>query len=456
MSLRNPTPLGVGGCQKDGTIRWLSSSYTSRKVSEDSWIVTAINYDITERKQAEEALQESEQLYHQILDSIADIVVVKQPDSRLLWGNKAFREYYGMTLEELQGLIDAPFNAPDYTRQYIHDDAFVFSTGQTLTISEELVTRHDGVVRTFNTIKAPIYDEAGQVVLLVAVCRDISDRKQLELSLQASEAQLSQILNQVTAAIIQFRVFSNHDYEYDYFSTGCEVLYGYTAQELMADKMLWMSRVFPDDQTTIVLPVLDAFMAGASPTIEYRFYHKDGSIRWISSAYTSQQIEPGCWQVTGVSQDITDRKLAEQKIREQAALLDITSDAILVRDLNHRILYWNQGAEQLYGWPVSAAMGQLTYELLHENVAQVTEMTQRLLQQGEWRGEIRQVTKTGKEVIVEARWTLVRNEAGQPKFILSVNTDVTEKKQLESQLHRAQRLESMGTLASGIAHDLNN
>ncbi len=153
-----------------------------------------------------------------------------------------------------------------------------------------------------------------------------------------------------------------------------------------------------------------------------------------------------------------ERKRAEQKIREQAALLDIATDAILVRDRQNQILFWNRGAERLYGWTKAEALGQEATELLYadDNLVQMQQVQQQLMLDNEWHGELNQITKTGQAIIVESRWTLVRDDDGQPQFILVVSTDITSKKQLEAQFFRAQRLESIGTLASGIAHDLNN
>ena len=152
-----------------------------------------------------------------------------------------------------------------------------------------------------------------------------------------------------------------------------------------------------------------------------------------------------------------ERKQAEQKIREQAALLDITTDAILVRDRENKILFWNKGAEQMYGWKADDVLGKNANKLLYKETSSQLEVALKtVLEIGEWQGELHQVTKDDKKIIVESRWTLVRDEAKQPKSILTVNTDITQKKQLEAQFLRTQRLESIGTLASGIAHDLNN
>ncbi len=155
--------------------------------------------------------------------------------------------------------------------------------------------------------------------------------------------------------------------------------------------------------------------------------------------------------------DITQRKEAEEKIKEQAQLLDITTDAILVKDLEETILYCNSSAEQIYGWKKEELIGKTANELLYQEISpESEEALTSVVETGSWMGELDKVTASGKKIIVASRWTLVRDEAGNPESILTVDTDITEKKQLENQFLRTQRLESLGTLASGIAHDLNN
>lgn len=156
-----------------------------------------------------------------------------------------------------------------------------------------------------------------------------------------------------------------------------------------------------------------------------------------------------------VQTELDERKRSEEKIRQQAALLDITSDAIFVLSLDNQILFWNKGAEQLYGWPLAEAIAMNADELLDPNAPHTQKLPDNITETGNWQGELYHITKDGKEILVDSRWTLML-EAGQPQSILVVNTDITQKKQLERQLLHIQRLESLGTLASGIAHDLNN
>src|SRR5215218_151983 len=185
---------------------------------------------------------------------------------------------------------------------------------------------------------------------------------------------------------------------------------------------------------------------------------KDGSYYWVDTTivpFINAEGKP--YQYVAIRSDITERKRAEEQIREQAALLDQAQDAILVRDLNQSILFWNKGAEKIYGWSVEEVIGKNAAEILFkEHSGQFDAARQAIIQNGEWKGEMHQVRREGNEIIVESRWTLVRDEQGKPKSILVINTDITEKKRMESQFLRAQRMESIGTLAGGIAHDLNN
>ncbi|MBN8420368.1 MAG: response regulator [Verrucomicrobia bacterium] len=153
------------------------------------------------------------------------------------------------------------------------------------------------------------------------------------------------------------------------------------------------------------------------------------------------------------TQELEASKLAAY---ERASLLDLSRDAILVCGLDHRVTYWNKSAERLYGWAAAEAVGRLVTEIKDHGTDVFLHAFEKVIQTGEWDGELQQVAKDGRKLTVEGRWTLLRDAAGQPRSILVINTDITESKEVEKQLLRAQRMESLGTLAGGIAHDLNN
>jgi two-component system cell cycle sensor histidine kinase/response regulator CckA len=152
------------------------------------------------------------------------------------------------------------------------------------------------------------------------------------------------------------------------------------------------------------------------------------------------------------------RQGAETRLREQAELLDKARDAIFVTDLEGCITYRNQAATQFLGSGGPRAGGErLLHELFrHSPPGRLDEAVRQLHLTGSWKGEVRVTGTDGYLHFVESRWTLVKNDAGQPKSILLINTDVTEQKHLEAQLLRTQRMEGIGTLAGGVAHDLNN
>lgn len=148
---------------------------------------------------------------------------------------------------------------------------------------------------------------------------------------------------------------------------------------------------------------------------------------------------------------------ADQRIREQAALIDEANDAILVCDLGDRITFWNRGAEKLYGWTAAEVAGKTFARLLCASSSEELEQATRVMAvTGRWEGELPQRHRDGREILVASRWTLLADAAGRPRSRLIINTDITEKKKVEEKVLRAQRLENVDRLASGIAHDLNN
>ena len=131
-----------------------------------------------------------------------------------------------------------------------------------------------------------------------------------------------------------------------------------------------------------------------------------------------------------------ERQDSDLRIRNQASLLDKAQDAITVRGVDHVIQFWNDSAERLFGWTAAEAIGQSAAGLVHEDAQALKAATRHVLEHGEWSGEITQRRKDGSPMVVEARWTLVRDEHGTPLSIFTVDTDITERKAAERKIQR--------------------
>jgi PAS domain S-box-containing protein len=220
----------------------------------------------------------------------------------------------------------------------------------------------------------------------------------------------------------------------------------------------WTRLVHPDDLPEVLRRIDDVIAKGENVFVaEYRFQRKSGTYAYVLDR---GQVSRDAWgtplRMIGSITDHTEHHRALARIAEQASLLDQARDAIIVRDLDHRIRYYNRSAERLYGWTAADVMGQSVRERFFADPSVFDQAMTGLLQHGDWQGEIAVKGRDGARLWVESRWTLTRDAAGEPRAVLVIDTDITEKKELERRFLRAQRMESIGTLAGGIAHDLNN
>jgi len=250
-------------------------------------------------------------------------------------------------------------------------------------------------------------------------------------------------------------VYFIQDGRFVYVNPRMAAIFGYTVAEMQREVSL-EKIIYPEDWP-LVQEQIRRRVANEVRTAHYAFRGqcKDGTV--IQAEVLGSRTEyQGAPAVLGMLLDVTERKRTQDKMSEQARLLDLAHDAISVRDLEDRVLYWNQSAEALYGYAAEEVLGQPVTDITAVNPADFARAKHTLLETGKWHGELTHRHREGELLTVAARWTLVRDAQGRPHSILAINTDITQQKKLETQILRAQRMESIGTLAGGIAHNLNN
>jgi PAS domain S-box-containing protein len=228
--------------------------------------------------------------------------------------------------------------------------------------------------------------------------------------------------------------------------------YGYTREEFMG--MTLMDIRAPQDTAEISSAIAKIKSAGFLTGLRM---HQKKSGEIIEAEVSSEPVTfNGKTARLALAQDVTERRHNHHRLQEQAALIDAAPIAIIVQDMNNRIRFWSEGAVQLYGWSKAEAEGRRLLDLLKPDGETHDTACKRVVEQGEWSGEVTMIGKDKQSLTVAGRWKLRRNDNGKPDSILTIDIDITERKKLEQQFLQVQRLESIGTLAGGIAHDLNN
>lgn len=410
--------------------------------------------EITESKQAEDALRENEERFRAIADTAPVLIWQSGPDKLCYFFNKPWLDFTGRTLEQEIGNGWAEGVHPDDYKNCLDIYSAAFDARQAFSMEYRL-RRHDGEYRWVLDNGVPVFSPDGSFKGYVGSCLDITDSKRVSSSLRESQMHLASLIGSAMDAIIT--VDANQQI----------VLFNRAAEKMFrcpVDAAIGQ----PLDQF-----IPSCFRAAHSEHIRNfgqtsttsRSMGSLGTVFGVRTDGEEFPIEASISQVevdskklfTVILRDVTRRKSDEDKLMEQAALLDQATDAILVRDLYDRVVFWNKGAERIYGWTAEEAVGKNIRDLYRKEITpEFDEAKKILIEKGEWFGESRHVTREGREILAANRWTLLRDQDGNPRSVLVIHTDITDKKRLESQMLRNQRLESIGTLAAGLAHDINN
>jgi two-component system sensor kinase FixL len=288
----------------------------------------------------------------------------------------------------------------------------------------------------------------------------VAERKRAEEALQKQALELrdqAQLLELAHDAIL-VRDLSN---AIMFWNRGAERMYGWTKEEALGQITHTLLKTeFPRSLEEVEAKLrAEVYWEG-----ELIHTTRDGSRIVVASRQVLDRDQHGNpIAILEINNDITERKRAEEALREKAGLLDLTHDTVFVRDMSDRISYWNRGAEELYGWTQKEAIGQVSHALMQTIFpAPPKVINEELLGKGRWEGELIHTRRDGTQVRVASRWFLQRDEQGRPAATLETNNDITERKRAEEALQKSQaelahvtRLTTLGELTASIAHEVN-
>jgi PAS domain S-box-containing protein len=390
-----------------------------------------------------------------MLDAVDALIAILDAEGRVLVVSRGCQQTSGLGPGELKGKYFWDLPSISDEAAAVKSAFQAVRTGKNQSSFEAHWRSKRGFKRLVRWTIKSIVDESGHLDCVVVTGIDTTDVLRHQEGFRGGESRLAGIIGSAMDAIVSV----NEQQRITLFNAAAELMFRCPAASAIGQPL---DRFLPERFRQAHHQHIENF---GRTGVTSRSMQSPGNLVGLRANGEEFPIEATISQVeaegqriyTVILRDITERKHAEERLREQATLLDHAQDGILVRDLEDRILFWNKGAETIYGWTAEEVMGRDVHELFYtEDSVQFDHAKQSVLDHGEWLGELRQKTKMGRDIIAEGRWSLVRDDNGNPKAIFVINTDVTEKKRLESQFLRAQRMESIGTLAGGIAHDLNN
>ena len=414
----------------------------------------AVERDITDRKKADEALYASEEKFRVFMAHSPAAGWIVDANGCYRYVSPGYYRMFGWAQQDVIGRTISELYDPALAEIYL--------AGNRRMLGEQRVVetvnpgrRTDGSPGEFLVVKFPIRVANGEE-LIGGLALDITERKQAENLVRVSEERHRLIFHANPQPMF---VYDLESLRFLAVNQAAIQTYGFSEAEFLA-------MTIREIRVVGEIPRLETFLKSLPPgkkTFGVWPHRKKSGEIFYAEVSSDELVFGGCPARIAVVNDITERRRAEEElsrsnvqVREQAALLDAASDAIILKDMDDRILFWSRGAEQIYGWTAAEAIGKVSHKLLFTDPVRFAEAQRALLQKKHWRGEIEKYTRDRRPIIAEARWTVVPDKDGKPKSILDINTDITERKRLEAQFLRVQRMESIGTLASGVAHDLNN